>query len=60
MVDMSADIPEADRRETALLLTRAAADSGRRTALDEVLTTFGFDRAELEAELDAELAAGRE
>jgi prevent-host-death family protein len=50
---------EADLRETALLLSRVATDSGRRTDLDDVLTTFGFDRAELEAELDADLAAGR-
>lgn len=57
---MIAGTPEADRRETALLLSRAATDCGRRTALDDVLTTFGFDRAELEAELDADLAAGRE
>ena len=50
---------EADLRETALLLSRVATDSGRRTDLDDVLTTFGFDRAELDAELDADLAAGR-
>jgi prevent-host-death family protein len=50
---------EVDLRETALLLSRAATDSGRRTGLDEVLTAFGFDRAELEAELDTDLAAGR-
>jgi prevent-host-death family protein len=50
---------EADLRETALLLSRAATDTGRRTGLDEVLTSFGFDRADLEAELDADLAAGR-
>lgn len=50
---------EADLRETALLLSRAATDSGRRTDLDDVLAAFGFDRAELEAELDADLAAGR-
>jgi len=50
---------EADLRETALLLSRAATDTGRRTSLDEVLDSFGFDRAELEAEVDAELAAGR-
>jgi antitoxin (DNA-binding transcriptional repressor) of toxin-antitoxin stability system len=50
---------EVDLRETALLLSRAATDNGHRTGLDEVLTAFGFDRAELEAELDADLAAGR-
>lgn len=51
---------ESDLREAVLLLSRAATDTGHRTALDEVLTAFGFDRAELEAELDADLAAGRE
>ena len=51
---------ETDLRETALLLSRVATDSGRRTGLDEVLTAFGFDRTELEAELAADLAAGRE
>lgn len=51
---------EADLRETALLLSRAATDSGHRIGLDEAITAFGFDRTELEAELDADLAAGRE
>jgi hypothetical protein len=50
---------EADLRQTVLLLSRAATDTGRRTGLDEVLASFGFDRAELEAELAADLAAGR-
>lgn len=50
---------ETDLRETALLLSRAATDTGHRTGLDEVLTRFGVDRAGLEAELDADLAAGR-
>src|SRR3954454_22259552 len=50
---------EADLREAALLLSRAATDTGHRTDLDEALNAFGFDRAELEAELDADLAAGR-
>lgn len=50
---------EADLRETALLLSRAATDTGHRTGLDEAITAFGFDRAELEAELDADIAAGR-
>ena len=51
---------ETDLRETALLLSRAATDTGHRTDLDTALAAFGFDRAELEAELDADLAAGRE
>lgn len=51
---------EADLRETALLLSRAATDTGRRTDLDAVINAFGFDRADLEGELQADLAAGRE
>ncbi|WP_460626936.1 type II toxin-antitoxin system prevent-host-death family antitoxin [Intrasporangium mesophilum] len=51
---------EADLRETALLLARAATDSGRRTSLDDAITALGLDRAELEAELAEDLAAGRE
>ncbi|MEI4273727.1 type II toxin-antitoxin system Phd/YefM family antitoxin [Klenkia sp. LSe6-5] len=51
---------EDDLRDTALLLARAATDSGKRIALDEVITALRFDRAEIEAELDAGLAAGRE
>lgn len=46
---------EDDLRSAALVLTRAAADNGNRSSLDEVLTAFGFDREELEGELDAEL-----
>ena len=47
----------ADLRLAALVLARAATDTGERTSLDDVLVTFGFDRAELQAEMDAELAA---
>lgn len=50
---------ETDLRETALLLSRAATDTGHRTGLDEMLTALGLDRGELEAELDADIAAGR-
>jgi prevent-host-death family protein len=50
---------EADLREAALLLSRAATDTGHRTDLDTVIGAFGLDRGELEAELDADLAAGR-
>jgi antitoxin (DNA-binding transcriptional repressor) of toxin-antitoxin stability system len=50
---------EADLRSAALVLTRLATDDGRRTDLDDVIAALGFDRAELEAELDADLAAGR-
>lgn len=51
---------EADLRDIGLVLTRAATDTGARVGLDEAIATFGFDRSELEAELDADLAAGRE
>jgi prevent-host-death family protein len=51
---------EADLRDLALVLTRAATDTGARTELDEVISSFGFDRAELEAEPRSDLAAGRE
>jgi len=51
---------ERDLRDTALVLARLATDTGRRTSLDEVIETFGFGRESLEAELDADLAAGRD
>lgn len=51
---------ENDLHDSVLLLARVATDTGVRTDLDEAFTSFGFDRAELEAELDADLAAGRE
>lgn len=50
---------EADLRDVALVLARVATDNGRRTDLDTAITAFGFDRAELEAELDQDLATGR-
>ncbi|MBK5223098.1 MAG: type II toxin-antitoxin system Phd/YefM family antitoxin [Acidimicrobiia bacterium] len=46
---------EDDVRSAALVLSRAATDNGNRSSLDEVLEAFGFNRDELEAELDAEL-----
>jgi prevent-host-death family protein len=48
---------EDDLRSAALVLSRAATDTGRRTSLDEVIGAFGFDRDELSAELDAEARA---
>lgn len=45
---MSADVTAA-----ALVLARELTDTGNRTSLDDAMTTFGFDRAELETELDA-------
>lgn len=49
---------EADLRSAALVLSRLATDDGGRTSLDDLIASLGFDRAELEAELDADLAAG--
>jgi prevent-host-death family protein len=50
---------ERDLRSAALVMARLADDDGRRRSLDEVIARFGFDRAELEAELDADIASGR-
>lgn len=50
---------ESDLRDIALVLTRAATDTGARTGLDQAINAFGFDRADLEAELDVDLEAGR-
>ncbi|RNI24732.1 type II toxin-antitoxin system prevent-host-death family antitoxin [Flexivirga caeni] len=49
----------ADLIAASLVLARELSDSGNRTELDDVIASFGFDRAELEAELDADIAAGR-
>lgn len=51
---------EDDVRSAALVLARALTDTGRRAPLDEVVERFGFDRTELVAELEADLAAGRD
>ncbi|HEY8719962.1 type II toxin-antitoxin system prevent-host-death family antitoxin [Pengzhenrongella sp.] len=51
---------EGDLRDAALVIIRAATDTGARGSLDEAIAAFGFSRAELESELDADLAAGRE
>lgn len=45
---------EDDVRSAALVLVRAATDGGTRTSLADVIVALGFDRLELEAELDAE------
>jgi prevent-host-death family protein len=50
---------EADLRSAALVLARVANDDGRRADLNEVITALGFDRGELESELDAELSSDR-
>ncbi len=51
---------ERDLRSAALVLSRTATDSGRRTDLDSVISSFGFSREELLAELRQDEAAGRE
>lgn len=60
-VDRLAELEELERdlRSTALVLSRAFTDTGERTSLDDAISALGFDRATLEAELDADLAAGR-
>lgn len=50
----------ADLTAAALILARELTDTGRRTDLDDAIAAFGFDRAELESELDADITAGRE
>jgi hypothetical protein len=39
---------ERDLIDVALVLSRAASDTGRRTSLDEVIERFGFTREQLE------------
>lgn len=51
---------EHDLRESVLLLARVATDTGARTDLDAAIEALGLDRAELEADLADDLAAGRE
>lgn len=46
-------------RDAALAMARFATDSGVRTDLDNAMEAFGFTREELEAELAADIAAGR-
>jgi prevent-host-death family protein len=48
----------ADVSSAALILARELTDTGNRVSLDDALSAFGVDRAELEAELDADIAAG--
>ena len=43
------DEAAADLRDLALVLARAASDSGRRTSFDDVLTAFGHTRDSLAA-----------
>ena len=48
----------ADVTSAALILARELADTGRRTGLDDALAAIGLDRAELDAELADDIAAG--
>ena len=50
----------ADLVAASLVLARELSDTGIRTELDDAIAEFGFDRTELESELDADIAAGRE
>ena len=50
---------EGELRDAALVIVRAATDTGIRASLDQAMEAFGLDRAELEAELDADLAPRR-
>jgi antitoxin (DNA-binding transcriptional repressor) of toxin-antitoxin stability system len=49
-----------DLRSASVVMARMLEDDGTRNELDEVIREFGFSRAELEAELEADLATGRE
>lgn len=50
----------ADLVGAALVLARELTDTGHRTDLDDAISAFGLDRADLEAELAADILAGRE
>ncbi|MFC9552707.1 type II toxin-antitoxin system prevent-host-death family antitoxin [Rhodococcus sp. NPDC056960] len=41
---------ERDLRDLALVLTRAATDTGGRTALDAAIERYGYSRAEMESD----------
>jgi prevent-host-death family protein len=46
-------------RDAALVMARFATDTGIRTDLDQAMESFGFTRAELEAEIAADVASAR-
>lgn len=50
----------ADLIAASLVLARELSDAGSGTDLNDAIAALGFDRNELEAELDADLATGRE
>jgi len=47
-------------RDAELAMARVAADTGKRTGLDQAMELFGFTRAELEDEIVADLASDSE
>ena len=49
-----------DLRDIGLVLARAATDTGERFELEDVIAKLGYNLASLEAELDEDLATGRE
>lgn len=51
---------EADVRSASIALSRLLDDQGVRRSLDDVIAGLGFSRDELEGELEADLAAGRD
>lgn len=48
---------EQDLKSAALIISRLAGDDGKRSTLDEVIASFGFDRTTLEAELESEISS---
>ena len=50
---------ERDLQSAALIISRIATDNGNRTDIDTVIAGFGFDPAELRAEVAAETLASR-
>ncbi|GCE44800.1 hypothetical protein I1A62_14895 [Rhodococcus sp. USK10] len=49
-----------DLRDLALVLTREATDTGRRTDLDAAIERYGFTRAELASESTGDPDADRQ
>ncbi len=47
-----------DFSDSVIIAHRLSTDSGTRTVLDEAIQAFRLNRADLEAELEAEIAAG--
>lgn len=50
---------ERDLQSAALIISRIATDNGNRTDIDTVIAGFGFDPAELRAEMAAETLVSR-